>query len=134
VLLNNSGHLRTLAFLYGSKGMDSKSLAIWRHLARNYAASLWRETADTLGRGTSSERKAAEEASKILQFSSDQELVLGHHSWVRFLALFLWFSLKLTMFKLGLRLTSRTLNSLYLHPGLILVDLPELERQFTFEQ
>lgn len=103
MLLNNSGHLRTLAFLYGSKGMDSKSVAIWRHLARNYAASLRRETGDTLERGTSSERKAAEEASKILQLTSDQDLVLEHLSWVCFLALF-----KMSMFKLGLRLTAHT--------------------------
>ncbi|KAJ1704228.1 hypothetical protein LUZ63_004007 [Rhynchospora breviuscula] len=79
LLLNNSGHLRTLAFLYGSKGMDSKSVSIWRHLARNYAATLWRETAD---HGTSNERKAAEEASKILQFSSDEDLVLEHLTWI----------------------------------------------------
>ncbi|KAJ3708729.1 hypothetical protein LUZ61_012434 [Rhynchospora tenuis] len=79
VLLNNSGHLRTLAFLYGSKGMDSKSVSIWRHLARNYAATLWRETGD---HGTSNERKAAEEASKILQFSSDEDLVLEHLTWI----------------------------------------------------
>lgn len=95
MLLNNSGHLRTLAFLYGSKGMDSKSVAIWRHLARSYAASLWRETADMLEHGTSSERKAAEEASKILQLSSDQDLVLEHLSWVCFLAYIyiFWFCL-----------------------------------------
>jgi hypothetical protein len=132
--LNNSGHLRTLAFLYGSKGMDSKSVAIWRHLARNYAANLWRESVDRLGHGTSNERKAAEEASKILQFSSDQNLVLEHLSWVCLLVLFLWFCLKISMFKPDLRLTECTLNSLYLHPGLILVDLPELETQFTLEQ
>ncbi|KVH97196.1 Citron-like protein, partial [Cynara cardunculus var. scolymus] len=40
-LLNDSGHLRTLAFLCESKGMSSKALAIWRILARNYSSGYW---------------------------------------------------------------------------------------------
>uniref|UniRef100_A0A0D9WBS3 CNH domain-containing protein n=1 Tax=Leersia perrieri TaxID=77586 RepID=A0A0D9WBS3_9ORYZ len=89
-LLDDSGHLRTLAFLYGSKGMCSKSLGIWRILARNYSTGLWKNHAslsetDSLETSVgkmSGEEIAAIEASKILQASSDQDLVLEHLGWV----------------------------------------------------
>jgi len=85
-LLDDSGHLRTLAFLYGSKGMCSKALAIWRILARNYSAGLWKDQSENGSCGTSvdkrSEEIAAIEAAKILKTSSDEDLVLEHLGWV----------------------------------------------------
>jgi len=85
-LLDDSGHLRTLAFLYGSKGMRSKALAIWRILARNYSAGLWKDQSENGSCGTSvdkrSEEIAAIEAAKILKTSSDEDLVLEHLGWV----------------------------------------------------
>ncbi|KAI0508163.1 hypothetical protein KFK09_014297 [Dendrobium nobile] len=88
-LLDGSGHLRTLAFLYASKGMHSKALTIWRILAKNYSTGLWEDpiasvdydsnsTSDLL----SGQRVAAAEASKLLQESSDQVLVLEHLGWI----------------------------------------------------
>lgn len=86
-LLDDSGHLRTLAFLYANKGMDSKALAIWRVLARNYSTGLWTiPLKDSIQSATgdvlSAQEIAASEASKILEQSSDQDLVLQHFSWV----------------------------------------------------
>ncbi|KAF8725581.1 hypothetical protein HU200_020118 [Digitaria exilis] len=86
-LLDDSGHLRTLAFLYGSKGMCSKALAIWRVLARNYSAGLWKDLSENGSCGTSVEKRsgeeiAATEAAKILKASSDEDLVLEHLGWV----------------------------------------------------
>ncbi|MQL95338.1 hypothetical protein Taro_028003 [Colocasia esculenta] len=74
-LLEESGHSRTLAFLYASKGMSSKALTIWRRLARNYSTGLWIDHA-------ASQRAAALEATKLLEESSDQDLVLQHLSWI----------------------------------------------------
>ncbi|KAJ4832081.1 hypothetical protein Tsubulata_009852 [Turnera subulata] len=82
-LLDDSGHLRTLAFLYASKGVSSKALAIWRILARNYSSGLWKDTAaDSNSNVLSGREIAAIEASKILEESSDQDLVLQHLGWV----------------------------------------------------
>lgn len=86
-LLDDSGHLRTLAFLYGSKGMCSKALAIWRVLARNYSAGLWKDLSENGSCGTSVDKRSAEEiaateAAKILKASSDEDLVLEHLGWV----------------------------------------------------
>lgn len=89
-LLDDSGHLRTLAFLYASKGMCSKALAIWRVLARNYSTGLWRDPTSSLAYDSvdmstyliSGEKSAAMEASKLLQESSDQDLVLEHFGWI----------------------------------------------------
>ncbi|XP_062160348.1 vacuolar sorting protein 3 isoform X1 [Alnus glutinosa] len=87
-LLDDSGHLRTLAFLYASKGMSSKALAIWRILARNYSTGLWKDPAlenclqDSSNNSISSKEIAATEASKILEESSDQDLVLQHLGWI----------------------------------------------------
>lgn len=89
-LLDDSGHLRTLAFLYASKGMCSKALAIWRILARNYSSGLWKDPTfsmeydfqDTSKDMIYGERSAALEASKLLQESTDQDLVLEHLGWV----------------------------------------------------
>lgn len=89
-LLDDSKHLRTLAFLYASKGMCSKALTIWRMLAKNYSTGLWKNPAssdecDSLNSCTdlsSGQQSAANEASKLLQESSDQDLVLEHLEWV----------------------------------------------------
>ena len=86
-LLDDSGHLRTLAFLYGSKGMCSKALSIWRILARNYSTGLWKDLSENGFCGTlvgkrSGEEIAAIEAAKILKELSDEDLVLEHLGWV----------------------------------------------------
>lgn len=87
-LLDDSGHLRTLAFLYASKGMSSKALGIWRILARNYSSRLWKDPILESGSqegGTdiiSGKETAAAEASKLLEESSDPDLVLQHLGWV----------------------------------------------------
>ncbi|KAG5517235.1 hypothetical protein RHGRI_037853 [Rhododendron griersonianum] len=87
-LLNESGNLRTLAFLYASKGMSSKALAIWRILARNYSSGHWKDITgetDSLQSTTnviSGKDIAAIEASKILEKSSDQDLILQHLGWI----------------------------------------------------
>lgn len=90
ILLDDSGHLRTLAFLYASKGMYSKALSIWRVLARNYSTGFWKDpTASSGDYGSDSpsdlfsgQRVAAAEASKLLQAISDQALVLEHLGWI----------------------------------------------------
>ncbi|KAJ8569704.1 hypothetical protein K7X08_006281 [Anisodus acutangulus] len=87
-LLSESGHLRTLAFLYASKGMSSKSLSIWRVLARNYSSSHLKDShgtnhvQDTTKDISFDQETAVMEASKILEASSDQELVLQHLGWI----------------------------------------------------
>ncbi|KAM2042803.1 hypothetical protein ACFX16_036455 [Malus domestica] len=87
-LLDDSGHLRTLAFLYASKGISSKALGIWRILARNYSSGLWKDPMLENGSqdgGTSiisGKETAAAEASKLLEESSDPALVLQHLGWV----------------------------------------------------
>ncbi|KAL5775577.1 hypothetical protein ACOSP7_013134 [Xanthoceras sorbifolium] len=87
-LLDDSGHLRTLAFLYASKGMSSKALAIWRVLARNYSSGLWKDLAvendlhDDSTDAISGREIAAMEASKILEESSDEDLILQHLGWI----------------------------------------------------
>ncbi|KAM2512244.1 hypothetical protein PS1_036540 [Malus domestica] len=87
-LLDDSGHLRTLAFLYASKGISSKALGIWRILARNYSSGLWKDPMLESGSqdgGTSiisGKETAAAEASKLLEESSDPALVLQHLGWV----------------------------------------------------
>ncbi|XP_008225718.1 PREDICTED: transforming growth factor-beta receptor-associated protein 1 isoform X1 [Prunus mume] len=87
-LLDDSGHLRTLAFLYASKGMSSKALGIWRILARHYSSGLWKDPVMESGSqdgGTnivSGKETAAAEASKLLEESSDPGLVLQHLGWV----------------------------------------------------
>ncbi|KAF7825849.1 vacuolar sorting protein 3-like isoform X1 [Senna tora] len=87
-ILEGSGHLRTLAFLYASKGMSSKAVAIWRILARNYSSGLWKDPAlensvqDGGANVVSGKEIAAAEASKILEESSDQDLVLQHLGWI----------------------------------------------------
>ncbi|KAG9129405.1 hypothetical protein Leryth_018472 [Lithospermum erythrorhizon] len=79
-LLNESGHLRTLAFLYASKGMNSKALSIWRLLARNPSSSQKSVAANDLQ--DASINVAAIEASRILEESSDQDLVVQHMGWI----------------------------------------------------
>lgn len=87
-LLSESGHLRTLAFLYASKGMSSKSLSIWRVLARNYSSSYLKDShganhlQDTTKDNSFDQQTAVAKASRILEASSDQELVLQHLGWV----------------------------------------------------
>ena len=87
-MLEESGHLRTLAFLCASKGMSSKAVSIWRILARNYSSGLWKDPVLENNRQDSSENLvsgkviAAAEAAKILEESSDQDLILQHLGWV----------------------------------------------------
>ncbi|XP_030494035.2 vacuolar sorting protein 3 [Cannabis sativa] len=87
-LLGDSGHLRTLAFLYASRGMSSKALAIWRILARNYTSGLWKDNSlkssldDSGTQVLAGKETAAAEASKILEESSDADLVLQHLGWI----------------------------------------------------
>ncbi|XP_057981960.1 vacuolar sorting protein 3 [Malania oleifera] len=83
MLLDDSGHLRALAFLYSSKGMSSKALAIWRILARNYSSGLWKDpVVEYDAHVASGKEMAAVEASKILEESSDQDLILQHLGWI----------------------------------------------------
>ncbi|KAJ1427930.1 Vacuolar sorting protein 39/Transforming growth factor beta receptor-associated domain 1 [Sesbania bispinosa] len=87
-MLEESGHLRTLAFLCASKGMSSKAVSIWRILARNYSSGLWKGPAlennlqDSGENLISGKAIAAAEASKILEESSDQDLILQHLGWI----------------------------------------------------
>lgn len=86
-LLDDSGHLRTLAFLYASKGIHSKALAIWRILARSYSAGLWKDpNVGSISHDNtniiSAQKTAAMEASNLLEESSDQDMVLQHLGWI----------------------------------------------------
>lgn len=114
-LLDDSGHLRTLAFLYASKGMSSKALAIWRILARNYSSGLWEDPVvetdlqDGSKNILSGREIAAIEASKILEESSDQDLVLQHLGWVSSF----WVSLMFREFVWKLITNSHLVISIY---------------------
>ncbi|CAJ1949561.1 unnamed protein product [Sphenostylis stenocarpa] len=89
-MLEESGHLRTLAFLCASKGMSSKAVHIWHILARNYSSGLWKDPGLDSGESLISGRAiAAAEASKILEESSDQELILQHLGWIADISQFL---------------------------------------------
>ncbi|KAL6561876.1 hypothetical protein OROGR_002883 [Orobanche gracilis] len=88
-LLIESGHLRTLAFLYAGKGMSSKAVSIWRILARNYSTSSYHKEQlegndlhDPSRNFILGGETAAIEATKILEESSDQDLVLQHLGWI----------------------------------------------------
>ncbi|XP_021739738.1 transforming growth factor-beta receptor-associated protein 1-like isoform X2 [Chenopodium quinoa] len=87
-LLEESGHLRTLAFLYVNKGMSSNALAIWRVLARNYPLGTHQDVADSYNVSdsnsipVSSRETASIEASKILEESADVESILQHLGWI----------------------------------------------------
>ncbi|XP_057545344.1 vacuolar sorting protein 3 isoform X1 [Amaranthus tricolor] len=87
-LLEESGHLRTLAFLYANKGINSKALAIWRVLARNCLSDAHEdpaETGDLTDSNTalvSGRETAAIEASKILEESADVDSILQHLGWI----------------------------------------------------
>uniref|UniRef100_A0A7N0VGU3 CNH domain-containing protein n=1 Tax=Kalanchoe fedtschenkoi TaxID=63787 RepID=A0A7N0VGU3_KALFE len=89
ILLEESGHLRSLAFLYASKGISAKALSIWRTLARNYVSGLWKDPSkeiclngDNGSHVMTGKETAAYEASKILEESSDQDLILQHLGWI----------------------------------------------------
>jgi hypothetical protein len=70
--------------------MCPQAVAIWRILARNYSTGLWKkrpnlpgtDSHEALADKRSGEEIAAIEASKILQATSDQDLVLEHLGWV----------------------------------------------------
>lgn len=88
-LLNESGHLRTLAFLYASKGMSAKALDIWRLFTKNYSSGLWQDSDDLVPYihdneliRLSGKEAAAAEAARILEEPCDPELALQHLSWV----------------------------------------------------
>lgn len=89
-LLNDSGHLRTLAFLYAGKGLSAKAVSTWRVLARKYSSGSYHsdqseetDLQDPSRKFISNREAAAIEASKILEESSDQDLILQHLGWVR---------------------------------------------------
>ncbi|CAG7864924.1 unnamed protein product [Brassica rapa] len=88
-LLNESEHLRTLAFLYASKGMSAKALAIWRLFAKNYSSGLWQDSDDLVPYlheneliRLSGKEAAAAEAARILEEPCDPELAFQHLSWI----------------------------------------------------
>ncbi|KAL8508430.1 hypothetical protein ACS0TY_018888 [Phlomoides rotata] len=87
-LLNDSEHLRALAFLYAGKGISAKAVSTWRTLARNYPSANYHNDQSESGlqdlsRNIAFNREtAAAEASKILEESSDQELVLQNLRWI----------------------------------------------------
>ncbi|KAH6782270.1 Vacuolar sorting protein 39 [Perilla frutescens var. frutescens] len=88
-LLNDSGHLRTLAFLYASKGRSAKAVSTWRVLARKYSSGSYHNEQSEETNLQDPSRKfilnreaAAIEASKILEESPDQDLVLQHLGWI----------------------------------------------------
>ncbi|XP_073129655.1 vacuolar sorting protein 3 [Henckelia pumila] len=82
-LLHESGHLRALAFLYAGKGMSDEALTIWRILARNYSTSYHKGQYEVTGSlKPLSPEMAAIEASRILEESSDEDLVLQHLGWI----------------------------------------------------
>ncbi|KAL2930455.1 Vacuolar sorting protein 3, partial [Bienertia sinuspersici] len=87
-LLEESGHARTLAFLYANKGMSSNALAIWRVLARNHPADVHQDTTesydliDSYSKPVSTRQTPAIEASKILEESADVESILLHIGWI----------------------------------------------------
>ncbi|KAH7569606.1 hypothetical protein JRO89_XS06G0207600 [Xanthoceras sorbifolium] len=116
-LLDDSGHLRTLAFLYASKGMSSKALAIWRVLARNYSSGLWKDPAvendlhDDSTDAISGREIAAMEASKILEESSDEDLILQHLGWVCFSLFLFFFSFSLIIADINPVLAVKVLTS-----------------------
>eukprot|EP00250_Pteridium_aquilinum_P021146 c25040_g1_i1 orf=503-3787(-) len=87
-LLQKSGKLRTLAFLYETKGMVEQALKVWQTLAEGNAhtpmpARRIQEIKSTDQVETSSLRLAAAgEASRLLEASSDGVLVLTHLKWI----------------------------------------------------
>lgn len=87
-LLEESGHLRTLAFLYASKGLQQRALNIWRIIAqRNLTIPLqgssvmWKRGRESTGL-THDQLAAAVEAARLLEESSDHKLVLEHLTWI----------------------------------------------------
>ncbi|KAL1537595.1 vacuolar sorting protein 3 isoform X1 [Salvia divinorum] len=88
-LMMESGHLRTLAFLYAGKGMSAKAVSTWRVLARKYSSGSYHyeqseetDLQDPSTRFISNREAAAIEASKILEESSDQDVILQHLGWI----------------------------------------------------
>ena len=88
-LLKESGQLRVLAFLYETKGMLPLALQVWQTLSEG--------SIHIQGKGKLSGRRiqdnqvdpqivqltAAKEASRLLEISSDGDLVLTHLKWVK---------------------------------------------------
>ncbi|KAL8502286.1 hypothetical protein ACS0TY_021426 [Phlomoides rotata] len=87
-LLNDSGHLCALAFLYAGKGISAKAVSTWRTLARNYSSANYHNDQSESGLQDLSRKiafnreTAAAMASAILEESSDQELVLQNLIWI----------------------------------------------------
>ncbi|KAH9322226.1 hypothetical protein KI387_016865, partial [Taxus chinensis] len=83
-LLEESGHLRTLAFLYSSKGLQIRALEIWQILAQRNSqgsAVAWKIGKESTGL-TRDQLAAAAEAAQLLEESSDHRLVLQHLAWI----------------------------------------------------
>lgn len=91
-LLQESGKLRTLAFLYETKGMHALALQVWQTLAEGKVHVPMVETLP--GRRIQEialtdrvetsilQLAAAREASRLLEASSDGDLVLTHLKWI----------------------------------------------------
>ncbi|KAK6150192.1 hypothetical protein DH2020_017717 [Rehmannia glutinosa] len=122
-LLNESGHLRTLAFLYAGKGMSAKALSTWRILARNYSASSYRrdqpgetDLHDPARKFTLGWETAAIEATKILEESSDQDLVLQHLGWIADINQVLAVQILTSEKRINLLSPGKTNNDMYRNP------------------
>lgn len=87
-LLEESGHLRTLAFLYASKGLQQRALDIWRIIAQRnltiplQGSSVMRKRGKESSGLTHDQLAAAVEAARLLEESSDHKLVLEHLTWI----------------------------------------------------
>ncbi|KAH7299277.1 hypothetical protein KP509_24G003400 [Ceratopteris richardii] len=88
-MLRQSGRLSTLAFLYETKGMLEKALQVWKFMAGNMDADI-PSSARRIHKIRNSDQdekldfqlSAAKEASRLLEASSDEVLVLTHIKWV----------------------------------------------------
>ena len=97
-MLKESGQLRVLAFLYETKGMIALALQVWQALAEGSIPMQGKRVLS--GRRIQDDKSlnqvdlqilqltAAKEASRLLETSSDGDLVLAHLKWVRFVEVF----------------------------------------------
>ncbi|KAI5072328.1 hypothetical protein GOP47_0012434 [Adiantum capillus-veneris] len=88
-MLHQSGRLRTLGFLYESKGMVEKALQVWQTLAdsSNTRISVPARRMQEIKNFNETENPglqlaAAREASRLLEASQDGVLVLKHLKWI----------------------------------------------------
>ncbi|MCO5566316.1 hypothetical protein L7F22_019993 [Adiantum nelumboides] len=88
-MICQSGRLRTLGFLYESKGMVEKALEVWQTLAGSCdtRTSMPARRMQEIENSNQMEKQglqiaAAREASRLLEASSDGVLVLTHLKWI----------------------------------------------------